>query len=339
MMNSHLKLALIILASAALALGSYHMMRRQNASGIPAEVVQAFKTWQQTHNKQYSSPQEFAYRLSVFYKHYVEVHEHNKNAPAKGLTYTLGLNFMCDLTVEEAKAKYFGLKFSESPKEVETSLLQDTPSNDVDWVAKGAVTPVKNQGQCGSCWAFSTTGALEGLNFISQGMTNLQSFSEQQLVDCSWAYGNQGCNGGLMQDAFKYVKANGIALESTYPYVAKDQTCKSKAGVWAIKGYKNVPHRSSAALASACNTQPISISIDAEKIMKYTGGVFNDPLCGEQLDHGVLLVGYDAHVWKVKNSWGATWGQQGYILFSRTAVPDILGGICGILLDASFPTD
>lgn len=334
MVSPTFKLSLLALAAAGIALAALYRPNNTVHATIPVEVVQAFKTWQHKYQKAYRSPKEQTYRLSVFYKHYVEVEEHNKSNPY----YTLALNFMCDLTVEEAKAKYFGLKHHTAPLDVEESLLTSTPSNNIDWTTDGAVTPVKNQGNCGSCWAFSATGALEGLNFIHNKDQNLTSYSEQQLVDCSRAYGNEGCNGGLMQDAFKYVMANGITTEASYPYVAVDQTCKSKSGVFKVKSYKNVPHRSSHALATACNTQPISVSIDAEKIMKYSGGVFSNILCGETLDHGVLLVGYDSAVWKVKNSWGSTWGMEGYILFNKTAVADIFGGMCGILLDASYPT-
>lgn len=315
---------------------AHHAFKKNTVSVVPPHVAEAFQTWAATHKKTYSSPKEAAYRLSVFHKHYVEVEEHKKD---KTLTYTLGLNHFCDLTIEEIRIKHMGLNFKGETTEVEMKHLEGTPSNDQDWVAAGAVTAVKNQGNCGSCWAFSSTGALEGLDFIANKLAQVNSYSEQQLCDCSWAQGNQGCNGGLMQQAFTYVTKNGVATEASYPYVAHDQVCKSKSGSFHIKSYKNVPHRSSSALSHACDTQPISISIHADTITKYTGGVYNNPACGSQLDHGVLLTGYDSSVWHVKNSWGTSWGEQGYIRFSRTAVPDKLGGICGILLDASYPTE
>jgi len=343
MVHSSIRTIVLILATAALAFGLFNF-NKTRISGLAStgpkitpEVAETFAAWTVKYSKSYKSPQERQYRLGVFFKHYKEVLENNLSNPY----YTMALNEFCDLTVEEFKAKYTGYTPSKVKGQVDLELLKertDVP-NDVDWEAQGAVTPVKNQGQCGSCWAFSATGALEGLHFIKNHMTNLTSFSEQQLVDCSGAEGNQGCNGGTMQAAFKFVLRNSIDTEANYPYVAKDQTCKTKEGVYKITNYKNVPHRSSTALVNACNIQPISVAIDAEKIMKYSGGVFSNKLCGEQLDHGVLLVGYTQDTWKVKNSWGTNWGMQGYILFNRTALPDIAGGMCGILLDPSYPID
>ena len=156
-------------------------------------------------------------------------------------------------------------------------------------------------------------------------------------MDCSWLQGNQACNGGLMNNAFKYVKIHGITTEDKYPYKAKDQVCKTTIGDFKISSFKNVPPKSSGALANACATQPISIAIEADEIMDYQGGIFDDTSCGDQLDHGVLLVGYSTTYWIVKNSWGPDWGEKGFIRFSRTAVPDRKGGICGLLEQASFP--
>ena len=141
-----------------------------------------------------------------------------------------------------------------------------------------------------------------------------------------------------MQLAFRYVMVNGIDTEDKYPYHAVDQKCQSKAHQFKITWYKNVPHKSSEALGHACDQQPIAVSIDAEKILPYKSGVFDDPTCFSQLNHGVLLVGYDEDVWHVKNSWSNKWGEDGYIRFSRSAAPESNGGICGILLDESYPT-
>jgi len=216
------------------------------------------------------------------------------------------------------------------------------PMDSVDWRTKGAVTPIKNQGQCGSCWAFSTTGSVEGAYFISTG--KLVSLSEQQLVDCSGAYGNEGCNGGLMDDAFKYIIANGgLDTESDYAYTARDGVCnKAKAAIHAasIKSFADVPANQEAQLIAAVAKTPVSVAIEADQsgFQFYKSGVFAGP-CGTQLDHGVLAVGYDTTAttpyWIVKNSWGTSWGDQGYIMMAQGKGAH---GLCGINMMASYPT-
>lgn len=313
-----------------------HKRSTQTAFYPPKHIRDAFITYKSQFNKVYATPQEEAHRLMNFWKSFERVSA--KNAANKG--YISAINMFSDMAIEEFKAKYLGYRSkAQRSGEVDYSLLrEDAPANDVDWRTKtGVVSHVKDQGQCGSCWAFSTTGALEGSAAVFGSKPGM-SFSEQQLVDCSGSFGNEGCNGGLMEDAFKYVSKNGITTEDKYPYKARDQTCKTKIGEYKIKGFKNVPEKSSAALAHAVEQQPIAISIEADEIMEYSAGIFDDTSCGRSLDHGVLLVGYTAEAWIVKNSWSASWGEKGYIRFSRKAVPDSKGGICGILLDNSYPT-
>ena len=141
-----------------------------------------------------------------------------------------------------------------------------------------------------------------------------------------------------MNQAFQFVIDNGIETEAQYPYKARDQKCQSKVGDFKIKHFVNVPQKSSGALLNACTTQPVSVAIEADEIMDYKSGIFADTSCGTALDHGGLLVGYTDEYWKVKNSWSSDWGENGFIRFSRSAIPDKKGGICGILLAASYPT-
>merc|ERR1712019_47996 len=203
----------------------------------------------------------------------------------------------------------------------------------VDWRSKGAVTAVKNQGQCGSCWAFSTVGGLEGAWQIGTG--TLTSMSEQQLVDCSKA--NLGCNGGSMESGFQFEQGVNVATESSYPYTARDGSCKSSGYSTAIPrggvtGYKSVS-ASASSLQSALQTGPVSVAIEADQysFQGYSGGVITSG-CGTSLDHGVTAVGYTSDYFIVKNSWGTSWGNNGYVYISTS------GNVCGIHSDASYPT-
>ncbi len=194
--------------------------------------------------------------------------------------------------------------------------LEFSPNGDVDWTAKGAVTPVKNQGQCGSCWAFSATGVTESW---AKQKGNTVSLSEQQLVDCSASYGNHGCNGGWPSSALKYVRDHGIASESEYPYKAKTLTCSKQGGSFKISGYASASGCSG--ILNALQSRPVSVTVDASNWSRYSSGVFSN--CGKSINHAVLLVGVISENWKIKNSWGTTWGERGYIRLAS-------GNTCGV---------
>ena len=292
-----------------------------STSDVPSAVYDLWSHWKTKNNKKYGT--EDQYRLSVFYTNYQKVMTHQKSATK---SYNMGFTKFMDLTPEEFKAKYLSTKVPVRPNHTKILSTANLPAS-VDWRTQGAVTPVKDQGQCGSCWAFSTTGSLEGLSFLSG--KGLQSFSEQQLVDCSTSQGNQGCNGGLMDYGFTYVQSNGITTEDAYPYTAVDGTCSATGGAFKIGGFTDVAQGDVDQLAAAVVQQPVSIAVDANNWQLYSSGVFSD--CSDSLDHGVLLVGYTADAWIVKNSWADSWGESGYIRLAR-------GNTCGMANSASYPT-
>ena len=217
----------------------------------------------------------------------------------------------------------------------------------IDWREKNAVTHVKNQGNCGSCWSFSTTGSIEGVNAIKKN--KLINASEQQLMDCSDKYGNHGCQGGLMDNAFKYVIDNGLCSEEEYPYQAAQGQCSSAQcnRVVQIDNYADVEPNNEKVLMRAVAHQPISVAIQANltSFRFYKKGVYQDPDCGDQLDHGVLIVGYgtdilqDLDYWIVKNSWTSKWGDEGYIKILRNyeKYGGNSSGMCGIAVQPSYP--
>ena len=229
--------------------------------------------------------------------------------------------------------------------------LTNVPES-IDWVKNGAVTPVKNQGQCGSCWSFSTTGALEGAYYIKNGV--LDSFSEQQLVDCDTRKNggkDMGCNGGLMDNAFSWIEKNGgLCTEEDYAYTSGttktagtcDTSCTVVSGSEIIS-YTDVKANSDNDMMSALAQQPVSIAIQADQkdFQLYNSGVFTGS-CGTKLDHGVLVVGYGSldgeDYYRVKNSWGTTWGDNGYIYLGRGDKFNNGSGQCGMLMQASYPT-
>ena len=296
----------------------------------------------QEHGKVYPDETTELRRHAIWQANKKYVDEHNENL-ADRLGFTLGMNAFADMDGAEFAKIYNGYlsgRRSNSTKIFHSSGVSLPTS--VDWRTKGIVTGIKNQGQCGSCWAFSTTGSLEGQHALATG--KLVSLSEQNLVDCSGAEGNEGCNGGLMDDAFEYIiKNNGIDTEASYPYVARDERCRFKAAnVGATeKSYTDVKHEDEQALTDAIATVgPISVAIDAshQSFQMYSSGVYYEPDCSQtELDHGVLAVGYGSDsgqdYYIVKNSWGTSWGMQGYIWMSRNR-----NNNCGIATDASYPT-
>jgi len=300
------------------------------------EYRAAFNEWMHAHSRTYAHD-AFRVKYNTF-KTNVDIVDAN-NAQNNGLT--LALNKFADMSNAEFKAYYTGLKAQTTRQENDDTPSVEVPTS-VDWRTKGAVTPVKNQGQCGSCWSFSSTGSLEGLNFIKN--KKLLSFSEQQLVDCSQSYGNDGCDGGLMDYAFEYVAAQGIEEESVYPYTAEDGTCQYNAAktVFKNKAYTDVKANSPTALETAIAQQPVSVAVEADQSawQLYSSGVIMPAHCGTQLDHGVLAVGYGSadgkEVYIVKNSWGADWGLKGYVYLERTKANG--AGTCGIQMQPSYPT-
>ncbi|NXM62787.1 CATS protein, partial [Illadopsis cleaveri] len=312
------------------------------ALGQPNPALdQHWEIWKKTYRKEYH-PQEDSLRRLTWEQNLWLVTLHNLEHSLGLRSYTLGMNHLGDMTSEEVAASLTGLQVPPRPRwnsssQPEFRAVGDIPE-ELDWRDKGCVTEVKNQGACGACWAFSAVGALEAQVKLKTG--NLVSLSPQNLVDCSGMYGNKGCGGGFMPQAFQYIIDNGgIESEESYPYTAGTCHYNASARAATCSRFVELPPGDEATLRDAVATVgPVAVAIDATRpsFFLYRSGVFDDPQCSQEVNHGVLVVGYGSlenkEYWLVKNSWGVRFGDAGYIRMARNA-----SNLCGIASYASYP--
>ncbi|XP_036393805.1 cathepsin L1-like [Megalops cyprinoides] len=328
------------------------------AAGIPVlhaadhALDAAWEDWKSLHGKTYTEDSE-GHRRMIWEENHRFIQQHNLEEAQGKHSYKLGMNHFGDLTQKEFQKMMLDFNLASM---ADTSLpvwngsVLQAPT-EVDWSKKGYVTPVKNQGRCGSCWAFSSTGALEGQVFKKTG--KLISLSEQHLVDCSRKYGNHGCNGGLMDRAYKYIKDNGgIASEEGYPYKAKDESCKAQNAekVATCTGYTKLRRGDEGSLRDAvASIGPVAVALNAglRSFQFYKSGIYYDRRCSRRINHAVLAVGYGESLyetnkndltrratkfWLLKNSWGTGWGNQGYMRLARDK-----RNLCGIANYSVYP--
>jgi C1A family cysteine protease len=305
-----------------------------------------FSIFQEKFNKKYDTLIELEKRFQIFRNNLYNIIIHNLD---NNQNFTMDINQFTDLNSDEFKKLYLtNLKSDYGNYGCEifsTNSSKNIPES-IDWRKKGAVTSVKDQGQCGSCWTFSSTGSAEGAWAIATGQ--LINLSEEQLVNCAKGilYGSNGCSGGSMEGADKYLIKYGQCSDSEYPYTSGNGvsgSCKSCNPVAKFTSCSNVKQNDQISLKVAVSKQPISVAIEADTryFQSYSSGVLTSSNCGTELDHGVLIVGYGEEnniaYWLVKNSWGTTWGESGYVKILRSDSNND-PGICGIAMDPSFIT-
>ncbi|ERM94888.1 hypothetical protein AMTR_s00009p00129100 [Amborella trichopoda] len=308
-----------------------------------ATMSARFAQWMADHGVKYERIAETEKRFNVFKENLKLIDSVN----AEKRSYTLSLNKFSDLSLDEFRNQYMGLNVDAAGRKMATkgpfmygnvSAMAAAPDT-MDWRAKGVVTPIKNQQNCGCCWAFSAAAAVESITKIKTG--NSVSSSEQELVDCVTGGISRGCQSGLMDEAFKFIINNGgLSSENDYPYQAKDGTCdtqKSSSKAATITGFHDIPYHDENAMLSAVANQPISVGINGSgsEFRHYSGGIFTGA-CGLDLDHAVTIIGYGTGddgtpYWLIKNSWGESWGENGYMKIQRGV------NLCGISNLASFP--
>lgn len=306
------------------------------------DIWSKFTLYQAQFNKNYSS-NELYDRFIIFKQNVELITAHNADPCA---TFNMSINKFTDLTADEFKEKYVGKVNTESDfgcVSIETK--NTTTIETFDWRNYNVVNPVRNQGQCGSCWAFATTANAESVWAIHTG--NLYDMSEQYLVDCATGIGyfNMGCKGGNMDSAFKYMIQNKQCNESEYPYTSGVTETKSKCHTCdeftQFTSCYDVLPNNQLELKEAVLKNPVVIGIEADTyyFQSYSSGILTSPLCGTTIDHAVEIVGFgvenDTQYWTVRNSWGEDWGENGYFRILRTDSTDDVG-ICGLAMEPSY---
>ena len=304
-------------------------------------LKETFKAWMVQYNRTYTSKKEFHERYEIFSQNYEKISQLNLRP---NQTHVLTLNNFADFYPHEVSKYTKGHQHGDIIQAAHPMILEmdisSLPSS-IDWRTKNAVTPIKDQGHCGACWAFSTIVGLEGLHAIKTN--NLTNFSEQNLIDCSTNGPNSGCAGGDPEAGYDYIRLVGLEETALYPFTGLDAKCGSNLSLphYKIKNFTQVTPNDNDQLAAAVALQPVSICIDGDNtdFLYYGGGIFNSSMCTTNLGHCLAIVGYDSEngvdYWIVKNSYGVTWGEQGYIrMYKQQGTGP---GICGITLEAVLP--
>ncbi|XP_030250973.1 cathepsin L1-like [Sparus aurata] len=316
-------------------------LRLGAAATLDSRLDFQWDLWKKTHEKTYQNEVEEVSRRELWEENLMLINKHNLEASMGLHTYEMTMNHMGDLTPEEILQSYATFipptDIQRAPSSFDRTSSPPVPDT-IDWRKKGYVTKVKDQRPCGSCWAFSAVGALEGQLFKKTG--KLVDLSPQNLIDCSFKYGNLGCKGGLMHNAFQYVIDNqGIDSDASYPYTGRESQCQYDSCFRAANcsSYIRMPQGDEKALKQAVGSiGPISVAVDATGFKFYKSGVYNDLSCTKEVNHAVLAVGYGTlnrqDYWLVKNSWGSKWGDRGYILMARNKSDQ-----CGITQYACYP--
>lgn len=301
------------------------------------DVVEAeFRAFKDDHQKVYENVDEELKRMQIFMDNKKLIDSHNERYAAGEETYEMGVNQFTDLLPSEFQNEMLtNLNASEMSADIDYTYYPDDLEDlrDIDWRGRGAVTAVKNQGRCGSCWAFAAAGVLESQHFMKT--RQLIPLSEQNLVDCSRRYNNHGCNGGWPAAALKYVKDNGgLDVERAYPYEGRDGRCRfnrNRVGARVNQIVQVAPNENALANAVA-HHGPVAVAVDSTNFQHYRGGVFNGP-CTRPVNHAVIVTGYGGNYWLIKNSWGSRWGERGYMRLARNH-----NNLCHVASHAVFPT-
>lgn len=351
------------LCAVALATKRHHTFSQLHHALSPANLQAAWAQFQSHHKRRFDSTTESARRYAIFAHNMHHVRKHQQAFQAGNSTFTVRINRFADLTPDEIAARngfnmtahnvlyrereqHNGKHRRRHRRDAGDDQQQQQLPAEFNWVPQGAVGPVVDQGQCGACWAFSAAAALEGLHFRQTGALP-SPLSTQQMIDCSSSDYLMGCNGGVMSEAFQYVRqAGGLVASSSYPYEGAQQSCQLEGNMAKLEtesSYQTVtPNDADALMAALVANGPISIAIDGgqDSLQFYNGGIYSDRQCG-QPNHAVLLVGYGTDTetgldyWLVKNSWGASWGENGYVRIERNADGD---GSCCVTCLGVYPT-